>query len=69
MPFRFFALNCWQVTSLCNFPIGWPSSVRKPESKRYHAASNLFLLEECPKGDSFEVVSIASKFITAGNES
>ena len=56
MPFRFFALKHWQVTSFCSFPIGWPSSVRKPESKRYCVASYLFFLEEYPKGDSSEAV-------------
>ena len=54
MQFRLFALNRWQVSSFCNFPIGWPSSIRKPENKMYCAASDLFLFEEYPKGDSPE---------------
>ena len=54
MQFRLFALNRWQVSSFCNFPIGWPSSIRKPENKMYCAASDLFLFEEYPKGDSSE---------------
>jgi len=64
MPFRLFALNRWRVISFCNFPIGWPSSFRKPESKGYCVAPSLFLFEECPKGDLSEAV-----FITARNES
>ena len=55
MPFRLFALNGWQLTSFVIF-LGWPSSVGKPESKRYCVASNLFLFKEYPKGDSFEAV-------------
>ena len=57
MPFICFALNRRQATSFCNFPIGWPSSIRGPESKRLRVASNLFLFEEYPKGDSSEAVS------------
>ena len=68
MPFRFIALNRWQMTSFCNFPIAWPSSVRKSESKTYRVPFNKFLLKNFRKGDSSEAVFIASKFITARNE-
>ena len=54
MPFRFFALSRWQVTNLCNFPIGWPSSVRKPESRRIMWLKIYFCLKNV--GDSSEAV-------------
>ena len=47
--------------------LGWPSSVRKPENRRYCVASNLFLFKntgsEIPLKQFFE--HSASKFITA----
>ena len=55
MPFGFFALDRWQLTSFCKFA-GWPPSVRNPESKRYSVASNVVLFEECHKGDFSETV-------------
>ena len=45
MAFRFFALNRWQLTSLCNNT--WMAVLLM-----HCVASNLFLFKECPKGDS-----------------
>ena len=55
MPFRFFALIRWHVKSFCSILIGWPSSLRKPESKRYRVASNLFLSNHMPQSGYHEM--------------
>ena len=71
MPFRFFALNRWQVTNFCNFPIEWPSLVRKPESERILWLKIYFCLKnvrrEIPLKQFYE--HVASKLTTARNKS
>ena len=66
MPFRFLALNRWQLTSFCNIP--WMAvNSKKARKQRYCVASNLYFFKECPKGDPLKQFfeHSASNFITA----